>query len=402
MEQRQNAMCATLHMQAIDPALSGKREKTWRGEVAKAAQQNVKAYKSFSELRNRYGRQWQLQSRNSYEAGSQYSRMLSEGCRAAGLPTSKAEFDGWRTSPAEQAAPKPTQVATQTTQPNREAFNQSLVNPASYDMSQLRARAEHGETEAQHALGVMYMHGYLLPPDENEAEKWLRLASDRGNAAATYALALLHETSKGGQRDPSAANRLYQLAASRGSADAKLVLSLSKTSPDLEQSTILPRRATPSNSPPNWVTGSDYPFVSLTNRIGGVSGFKATVSKSGAVTECTIVVSSGMKELDDRACSLVFARARFYPARDQGGNPVEGTYFNSISWKITQPIPPQPIPPASPSVSAQIPATHKAEASSGDPDLAKALNRCEVIEGSDRTKSSFKLCVKTQLELLSK
>ena len=93
--QRQNAMCAALHLNAIDQTLAGKRATTWRGKVAAAAQENVRQYKSFGELRNRYGRQWQMQAKNSYQAASHYSDTLTSSCISAGLPATKEQYDSW-------------------------------------------------------------------------------------------------------------------------------------------------------------------------------------------------------------------------------------------------------------------------------------------------------------------
>ena len=91
--QRQNAMCAAYNLTAIDPSLSGKRETTWRGKVAAAAQANVADFQSFVELRNRYTRQWQLQSKNSYQAGMDYSNNLLAACKAVNLPTTQGEYE---------------------------------------------------------------------------------------------------------------------------------------------------------------------------------------------------------------------------------------------------------------------------------------------------------------------
>lgn len=93
MPQRQNAMCAAFHLSVIDTSLSEKRGATWRGKVAATAQANVADYKSFAELRNRYGRQWQLQSKNSYQAGMDYSSNLVAGCKSVNLPTTQEEYE---------------------------------------------------------------------------------------------------------------------------------------------------------------------------------------------------------------------------------------------------------------------------------------------------------------------
>lgn len=95
LTQRQNAMCAAFQLNAIDPTLGGKREKTWRGEVAALAEGQVAPYARFVELRNRYIRQWQAQAKSSYEAGMSYSRMLMDSCEDAGLPQTAKQYKVW-------------------------------------------------------------------------------------------------------------------------------------------------------------------------------------------------------------------------------------------------------------------------------------------------------------------
>lgn len=95
LPQRQSAMCAAYQINVIDPNLSGKRETSWRGQVADAARRQVAPYEKFTELRNRYIRQWQLQAKNSYQAGLDYSVMLNKSCVSAGLPQTEEQFGLW-------------------------------------------------------------------------------------------------------------------------------------------------------------------------------------------------------------------------------------------------------------------------------------------------------------------
>lgn len=96
LNQRQNAMCATYHERAIDPTLSGKRENTWRGEVSRLAADRMKDFPAFKDLKNRYARQWQLQAKNSYQAGVEYSRNLLTACNEVDLPYDKGQYENWK------------------------------------------------------------------------------------------------------------------------------------------------------------------------------------------------------------------------------------------------------------------------------------------------------------------
>ena len=49
---------------------------------------------------------------------------------------------------------------------------------------------------------------------------------------------------------------------------------------------------------------------------------------------CEIVESSGFEVLDKAACQRIMAKARFSPARDRAGKPVDGTYANRVRWTL--------------------------------------------------------------------
>lgn len=91
-EQRQYAMCSAYHANVIDPNLSGNRQKSWRGDVMRSAEDAMKEFPQFMDLRNRYIRQWQLQIKGSFEAGTSYSQMLANGCVKAGLPYAQEQL----------------------------------------------------------------------------------------------------------------------------------------------------------------------------------------------------------------------------------------------------------------------------------------------------------------------
>jgi protein TonB len=52
------------------------------------------------------------------------------------------------------------------------------------------------------------------------------------------------------------------------------------------------------------------------------------------VTNCTVTSSSGFSDLDQTACRLLSRRARFTPAKDTGGNPMNGSYSSRFTWQI--------------------------------------------------------------------
>ena len=91
----------------------------------------------------------------------------------------------------------------------------------------------------------------------------------------------------------------------------------------------------PLSNPGEWVTPDDYPTSAMRAGKTGTTAFKLDVSPDGTVTKCTIMASSGTPELDEAACTLVTARARFSPAK-MNGKPVTATYSNRVVWSIPE------------------------------------------------------------------
>ena len=54
----------------------------------------------------------------------------------------------------------------------------------------------------------------------------------------------------------------------------------------------------------------------------------------GRINRCDITESSGQAILDATTCSILTRRARFDPARDEAGAPVEGKVAGKIEWKV--------------------------------------------------------------------
>lgn len=78
--------------------------------------------------------------------------------------------------------------------------------------------------------------------------------------------------------------------------------------------------------------GGDYPREALRKGEGGVVKAKLRISKKGRVIGCEIVESAS-PILDEATCRLLTKRARFTPAQDKGGDPVEDDYLTPpIHW----------------------------------------------------------------------
>lgn len=78
----------------------------------------------------------------------------------------------------------------------------------------------------------------------------------------------------------------------------------------------------------------DYPPEARKNGWEGKVVMDLTVGTDGQVATCTVTKSSGHKSLDEGTCAIMTARARFKPALDQSGQPVEGHYEQQINWRL--------------------------------------------------------------------
>lgn len=75
--------------------------------------------------------------------------------------------------------------------------------------------------------------------------------------------------------------------------------------------------------------------LSVVERVGaqGTVGVKVTVDAAGRVSDCAVSHSSGFKALDAETCKVVQRKARFAPAKDERGRPVQGILYGEIAWE---------------------------------------------------------------------
>jgi len=88
------------------------------------------------------------------------------------------------------------------------------------------------------------------------------------------------------------------------------------------------------NGPGAFISPEDYPAAAIQVRQQGTVRFRLDVGPSGRVSGCTILVSSGSSVLDSTTCALMQRRARFTPATDSSGNPVQSSIDEQYSWKL--------------------------------------------------------------------
>ncbi|MDQ4420113.1 energy transducer TonB [Sphingobium sp. DEHP117] len=83
-------------------------------------------------------------------------------------------------------------------------------------------------------------------------------------------------------------------------------------------------------------TPEDYPLDALREGRQGTTSLRLAVAKDGSVKGCLILESSGHVDLDAASCERMIRRARFKPANDQNGAPIDSTYDMRFVWKIPQ------------------------------------------------------------------
>lgn len=83
-----------------------------------------------------------------------------------------------------------------------------------------------------------------------------------------------------------------------------------------------------------WITTDDYPPSALRGEEQGVVAIALRIAADGRIDSCTVTASSGHVALDQATCRLYQRRARFTPARDDGGNPVAGTFTDRVRWQL--------------------------------------------------------------------
>ena len=101
----------------------------------------------------------------------------------------------------------------------------SLVNDTSGpNLAEMRARAEQGDAEAQHSLGVCYSEGRGIAQDHNAAALWFGKAAVQGHASAALALGHVYRTGTGAPKNEVNATDWYLRAAQHGNATAQYII----------------------------------------------------------------------------------------------------------------------------------------------------------------------------------
>jgi TonB family protein len=78
----------------------------------------------------------------------------------------------------------------------------------------------------------------------------------------------------------------------------------------------------------------DYPLAAISRSEEGSVKAELVISPAGRVDSCRILESSYSAALDVATCAIMQRRARYTPARDNMGRPVEDRQTVKIRWKL--------------------------------------------------------------------
>lgn len=80
------------------------------------------------------------------------------------------------------------------------------------------------------------------------------------------------------------------------------------------------------------ISDEDYPPSSIRNEEAGTAVARFTIGTDGRVTQCS--ASGASPALDAETCKLIMRRFRYKPAQDAGGNPVQETKSQRVTWRL--------------------------------------------------------------------
>ncbi len=92
------------------------------------------------------------------------------------------------------------------------------------NFGELKAKAEHGDVDAQTNLGEMYAAGQVVARDTVEAARWYRTAARHGDAAGQFKLGQIYQRGRGATKDEAEAVKWFRKAAMQDFAPAQCSL----------------------------------------------------------------------------------------------------------------------------------------------------------------------------------
>jgi hypothetical protein len=94
----------------------------------------------------------------------------------------------------------------------------------------------------------------------------------------------------------------------------------------------LKQGVTPTTTPGAWLRPEDYPRDKSNSGGSAVVNFRLIVDAQGVPKSCALQGGTDGATFHETTCRLLMERARFSPALDSNGKPVESYYVNAVSW----------------------------------------------------------------------
>lgn len=95
-----------------------------------------------------------------------------------------------------------------------------------------------------------------------------------------------------------------------------------------------PRATIAKSHPSEWISSADYPGEALQAEQEGSATALWKIAIDGRVKECRIVRSTGNAALDRATCAAFAKRARYTPALDKQGKPMEFHAMRHVIWRL--------------------------------------------------------------------
>ena len=83
------------------------------------------------------------------------------------------------------------------------------------------------------------------------------------------------------------------------------------------------------------ITEADYPPAALRRGAEGMTKVRLNITSEGSATNCSIVQSSGHRDLDAMVCPLATRRMRLSPALDREGKPRPMNGIMPVRWMVS-------------------------------------------------------------------
>ena len=84
----------------------------------------------------------------------------------------------------------------------------------------------------------------------------------------------------------------------------------------------------------SWISGDDYPTDAHRADWQGYVVVRLNVDATGDVTNCAVIVSSGLKSVDKVTCGQAMAWAKFHPAIGPDGQPTPAVRTSNVVFRL--------------------------------------------------------------------